>query len=731
MTYIFNKIGSQRMDISFRVGVLASFLLSFASGGIAQTCSTSATAPVVHAEGLAEQIGDITVTCVGGAGGTINTLVVVALNATITNRLDANGNLTGVTLTGAGVTSSALPTPNSPNVALFPAVNVPGSSPVFTISGLRVAVPTATGGGAAPFINAIVAANQLSPSSQSIVVATSATSLLSSVFNFGLPCAGSATPATNDFPGLIAAGTVSSTVRVTEASPVAFALKSGTADTGVRILVNISGYPANATVYVPDVIVGNRGTAPTTAGTLGAASNGGTYTPGQNQLLLARVVNADATGAGGIDFLLIPPGSAASFTSVSQLPLVNGSASVTYEVIDANGAFVDSAQIPIFVALPASNCSTTPANVLGAELAPVSTVSIPTQTDPIPRFIASTPGSDCAAIGDCTASFFPVLQVAPSSITLNSSSQGPSQTVFIAITDGGSNQFTFNATSAYQPTTGQSSANWLTLAATSGVVGPSAGVNGFNLVITASPAALLIPGAYQATVTINAGSAGTITVPITFNVAPAGPIIQAIVNAANSQPGPVTPGSFASIYGVNLVPKNPPATVTFNGFPATISFDGQPSASGPAQINVLVPAALGQAGVAGVLATIDGVASNTFPITLVSNAPAVFNPGILNQNNSVNLASAPASRGDIIQIFLTGLATPVTLPVTVTIGTQSISGSQIIYSGAVASVPGLEQVNVQVPPGLSFSGNSVSLTICVPGTGSQANCSAPVNLYLQ
>ena len=123
------------------------------------------------------------------------------------------------------------------------------------------------------------------------------------------------------------------------------------------------------------------------------------------------------------------------------------------------------------------------------------------------------------------------------------------------------------------------------------------------------------------------------------------------------------------------------------------------------------------------IATVDGVASTTFPISLAPNAPAVFNPGILNQNNSVNLAPAPASLGDIIQIFLTGLATPVSLPVTVNIGSASITGSQILYAGVVASIPGLEQVNVQVPTTLTFTGNSAPLSICVPAAGGQPTCS--------
>jgi uncharacterized protein (TIGR03437 family) len=323
------------------------------------------------------------------------------------------------------------------------------------------------------------------------------------------------------------------------------------------------------------------------------------------------------------------------------------------------------------------------------------------------------------------------MRTSTTAITLTGQSQGPAQTDFIGLTNGGSGQFTFTATKNYQTVAGQSSADWLSLSASSGTVGPTAGVSIFNVVLKADPSTLLITGAYQATVTINAGSAGSATIPVTFNVSPAGPTIKAVVNAANAQPGAVTSGSFVSIYGENLVPKNSPATVTFNGFPATISYDGQPSADGPAQINVLVPAQLGLASTAGVTATIDGVPSNTFPISLVANAPAVFNPGILNQNNSVNLATAPATRGDIIQIFLTGLATPVSVPLAVNIGTQVISGNAIIYAGPVVSIPGLEQINVQVPAALSFTGNSVSVSVCALVSVSQPTCSAPVSLYLQ
>jgi hypothetical protein len=42
----------------------------------------------------------------------------------------------------------------------------------------------------------------------------------------------------------------------------------------------------------------------------------------------------------------------------------------------------------------------------------------------------------------------------------------------------------------------------------------------------------------------------------------------------------------------------------------------------------------------------------------------------------------------------------------------------------------LEQVNVQVPAALTFTGSSAPLSICVPGAGGLAVCSVPVPLYL-
>ena len=99
-----------------------------------------------------------------------------------------------------------------------------------------------------------------------------------------------------------------------------------------------------------------------------------------------------------------------SFTSVTQVPLVSGAATITYEVLAANANLIDSAQIPIFVVVPPTTCPDSLENTLGATLAPASTVTTATETDPIPRYIATTPASDCTIIGDCAQTYFPVLQ---------------------------------------------------------------------------------------------------------------------------------------------------------------------------------------------------------------------------------------------------------------------------------------------------------------------------------
>src|SRR5581483_6722219 len=107
---------------------------------------------------------------------------------------------------------------------------------------------------------------------------------------------------------LFAAGTAEQTTRVTEGFATSFQAKDPTTDSGTRILINYTGLPAGATVWVPDAVAGSSATRPTSGGDLGFAAAAGEYTPSSGTLLLVRVLNADATGTGGTLATLAAPG---------------------------------------------------------------------------------------------------------------------------------------------------------------------------------------------------------------------------------------------------------------------------------------------------------------------------------------------------------------------------------------------------------------------------------------
>ena len=81
--------------------------------------------------------------------------------------------------------------------------------------------------------------------------------------------------------------------RVTEGFADSFAPKSDpqnlNADTGTRICVQYSGFPAGARLFVPTVVAGSDATQPTAGGDLGLTASGGKYTPGSPSSLAAFV----------------------------------------------------------------------------------------------------------------------------------------------------------------------------------------------------------------------------------------------------------------------------------------------------------------------------------------------------------------------------------------------------------------------------------------------------------
>ncbi len=532
---------------------------------------------MVHGEGITERTGDIVFTCSGGtADATMTVDLSIFLNVNITNRLASRSSnaLLGIMLTadnGTGpVQITAPPTLLGQTSLTFNGATFtlsPTGSVTLRLAGLR---------------GAAIQLDFATNSTMQVLIGTSANAsmaLTTSQLTVGIPqhglyddfsnrniCSQAGSPlAANpaSFASFLASGSAFTSTRVTEGFADSFAPLSDWpnvgADTGTRIIVQYSGFPAGAQLFVPNVVAGSDATQPTAGGDLGVKASGGKYTPGNSTLLLSLVQGTDANGAGGYPlYTPAAPGSGTvSFDGMSPVTLTNGAGIVVYQVMDANPAVQESAQFPTFLALaPFSG-----ANVETAEsvsLAPISTVLTATATDPIPRFEQVQIPQDCTILGDCSPA--PRLALSATSLSYTAPAGAPGITQYVTVENlsGGAMQWT----ASVNYTNGN---GWLE-------VSPTQADSAETIRIVALPATLA-PGTYNATLTINAGAAGSTNVPVTLVInasspAPAvqTPSIQSLVNGATFAKGAVAPGSMATIGGSQLTGKT--VTVTFDGLDA-------------------------------------------------------------------------------------------------------------------------------------------------------------------
>ncbi len=682
------------------------------------TCTASANAPIIRAEGLTERMGDILVSCSGGRpNATISGSLTVFLDVNVTNRLAEDGSM-NVFLTAAGQPSNVPAKPFAPNAVAWDGLSFqlsPSGAADLRIANLRgnasqkMLAPNA-------FVNAFVSFNG---SATGGVVSFTATSFIVGAPQPGLLAAqsgqlicaqtGSPLPSTISFSNLIAKGTAFASIRVTEGFANAFTPKSDWsnvgADSGVRIILNYSGFPPGARLLVPDAIAGIDADQPTSAGDLGLPASGGAYTPGRNQLLLLRVFGADANGAGG--FVALPPSTATTFDSVSEVILAAGSGIAVYEVVDANPSARESAQIPTFLGYPGSENGEAVVTTTTVSLAPVATTVVSTTNAPLPRFAAAAPPPDCSAVNDCSANYFPKLFVnnAPITFTAFTGSTPPSE--YIPVRNDGSGVMRWSATVAYA-----AGSNWLRLL-------PSSGVNDATVRVDALTDGLA-PGIYQATITINAGPlTGVRSIPVSLLITaapPPTPLIYSVGNAADASLTMLTPGSLASLFGANLGGRT--VQVTFDGTAASILY------SGAKQINVQVPAALTGKSTAQMLVSVDGIQAAPVTVRLAQSAPAIFPNAVLNQDYSVNGPSHPAPTGSVVQLFATGL--PAAGVLTAKIHDRTVTAPY--YAGPAPGLPGVQQVDVVVPPDLPTMQTYVY--VCGGAALDQQVCSAAAKIWI-
>jgi uncharacterized protein (TIGR03437 family) len=689
---------------------------TYAQSQPAANCVVSAVPAQVRSEGLTERMGDLLLQCSSSIPGVVITgNYTLTLPVSVTNRIGSNNLTTDTVLYvdyGLGFTPVPVPGLVNGNSIAFNGVSitVPASGNFnLKFSNLRADVHQLGGTAPVPILASLSVPLQVNQAQ--IVIANAQPGLYATLYNTGVSCTGSQLPTTLDLSDLFAAKTVFFSTRVTEGFGGAF-LPQGVDDTnGTRFLVKYSGFPGNATLYVPNYVAGSDATTPTAGGDLGVPQAVGQYTPGSGALLLALVPGADATGAGGSP-LAAPTGTGpVALNAVTQVPLTNGSGYAVYEVIAANSTLIESAQFPTFLGLTQI---TAPAVAQeSVSFAPVSNVATATATDPVPRFAAVISVSDCSIIGDCQASYFPKLSVFHQPLQLTAiaggAMNGPSGYIYVQNAGGG--VMNWAATTNYVG----SATGWLSLYI------PTT-QNGATITVSANPQGLAA-GTYQANIVIDAGPlAGNATVPVTLTVqaapqitpAPSPVTVSSVINAATFAATPLVPGSLATVKGANLAGAN--LSVTFDGIPATLLYT---SAS---QINLQVPPGLGNKAAANLVVTVNGTSSQPVTVQLASAWPAIFANGVLNQDNSVNSASAPAPAGTILQIFATGIPTAAT--VTAQIGNQS--GLSPLYAGPAPSLTGVQQVNIAVPRGLSLQATQVTLCATVAG---QQYCSPAYSLY--
>jgi len=681
-------------------------------------CAVTAVPNQVRAEGLTERMGDIILQCSGSNPGAVLTgNLSVILPISITNRVDA-ASLTHDAILSVDYGMGAVPT-GIPGQILNQTIAFNGlsitvpSSGGFTIriSNIRAAIHESGLVQPQPIRAQIVSGTPVSilVNQSQPVVAFAQTGLYATLYDRGITCTGSPLPSTINLPSLFAAGTAFASARLTEGFGGAFLPRAAGEDNGTRFLIQYSGFPASTQLYIPDAVAGSDALTPTAAGDLGYRAQIGQYVAGSGTLFLVRVLGADANGAGG-QLAGLPPtpsNGVINLVTASAVPLTGGAGYAVYEVVDASPTRLETVQFPTFIGL-ANNTAPAVAQET-ASFAPVSNVLTASSTAPIQRFAVSIPPPDCSLVGDCGAAYFPKLTVPEiTSIQLTAVAGGDQTGLagYIPIQNAGGGILNWAAAVTYT-----SGSGWLHLDNT-------AGQNAGSILVTASGKGLS-PGTYQATILVDAGSAGSVTIPVTLTVTAPPPtpqvVVSKVINSATLDVTPLVSGSLGTLIGSHLNGKS--VTATFDGSPASLLYTSD------TQINLQVPD-LGSKNSASLVVTVDGTSSLPVTVPLSPAWPSVFRNGILNQDNSVNGPTAGAHDGSFLQIFATGI--PASATVSVQIADRK--GLIPVYAGPAPTVPGVQQVNVAVPDDLIPT--ATQLVICA-AIGGQSFCSAGSPLVVQ
>ncbi len=701
-----------RLKVALVLMMMASAVWAQPASGV--NCVATAVPTIVRTEGLSERVGDMLLNCSGGApSATVRgELTLISFSGPITNKILSNGALDLIFTANSGAGETILNTQafaTAANQVTFPSVQFTLSATgtaVLRITNVRIAPPNVP---EQPIRVALatVTAGQIRTDNAPFTVGITQRGLLAS-YASTFVCTQSKLPETVSFPEFIRRGVRYASVRLTEGFSDSFQRKGPQTDVGTRLIVRYAGFPAGARLFTPSVAVGSSGAIPTSGGDLGLPISGGRYfSTGNGQLLLSRVGNPDAAGAGGVP-LFTPSGGvgAIDFDQLAEVPLTNGVGLAVYEVMDSAGNLRESVQIPTFLILEQRPEGGSVRATVALSLGPVSTVASPSATAPVPRFQETAPPTDCNALGDCNSNLFPRLTVESAELSYDVIIGSTGQTRFVRVLNEGGGVLSWTASVIYK-----SGSGWLRF-------DPESGLNSATVRLDAVAGIGFPPGTYEATLVIDGGPlAGTrsatvrmvarnLTLPPVVN----NPEMTSVSHGA-FQAGPLVPGSLGSLFGRNLT--GTATRLTMDGVEGRILF------ADSRQINFQVPVELAGRASAQVIVTVDGRQSVPVAVPLAATNPGIFPGAVLNQDNSANTAANPAESGSVVQLFLTGLEGA---PVTVRIHDRP---AQVpLYAGPAPGLVGVQQVNADVPKDLQTV--TTSIVVCVGSA-----CSAPQSISVR
>lgn len=231
-----------------------------------------------------------------------------------------------------------------------------------------------------------------------------------------------------------------------------------------------------------------------------------------------------------------------------------------------------------------------------------------------------------------------------------------------------------------------------------------------------------------------------------------------IVNAADNQPGILSPNVIGTIYGTGLAYNTKaiaPTDISGGILPTVLPGTGVRVICGglmaniyyvsPTQINFLVPSTL-LPGTVNIQIVLDGLPGPAAPIQIVAATPALFQLDTQNTiatrpDGSLITPGAPAHPGDIVVLYATGLGKTVPALVYAQIPTAAatlvrmadfqtlldgapVDPTAILYAGITPGLAGVYQVNLRIPD--STAANP-EIRIGFPDALSKPGLKLPVN----